>query len=145
MVCLFAYTFHSSKLLLFFDPPLPPVFLSVSLSDVRAIPMNEAPSFLFDPKLLTKEIRVRAGDPMEVKLPISGQPPPECIWELNGVTPEDAITDATEVGDELLRRMMMMMMMTDDDDDAIIIIIIMTMMVMIVIHKVEWDSGCCFR
>jgi len=63
---------------------------------VRAIPMNEAPSFLFDPKLLTKEIRVRAGDPMEVKLPVSGQPPPECIWELNGATPEEAITDATE-------------------------------------------------
>ena len=59
--------------------------------------MNEAPKFLFDPKLLTKELRVRAGEPLECKLPVSGQPPPECIWELNGETPEEAITGATEV------------------------------------------------
>ena len=76
------------------SPYRPATFI---LSDVRAIPMNEAPSFLFDPKLLSKEIRVRAGDPMDVKLPINGQPPPECIWELNGVVPEEAITETTEV------------------------------------------------
>lgn len=50
---------------------------------IKAKPMKEAPKINLD-GLLGKDIRVRAGEPLTIELPISGAPTPTCQWEKDG-------------------------------------------------------------
>ncbi|XP_055331451.1 twitchin-like isoform X3 [Paramacrobiotus metropolitanus] len=50
---------------------------------IKAKPMKEAPKIHLD-GLLGKDIRVRAGEPLTIEVPISGAPTPTCTWERDG-------------------------------------------------------------
>ncbi|XP_023931299.1 twitchin isoform X3 [Lingula anatina] len=51
---------------------------------IAAKPMNEAPKIKKDGLNFPSEIRVRAGEPLDIKVPISGAPTPTVTWDKNG-------------------------------------------------------------
>ncbi|GAU87381.1 hypothetical protein RvY_00244-2 [Ramazzottius varieornatus] len=50
---------------------------------IKAKPMKEAPKINLD-GLLGKDIRVRAGEPLTIDVPITGAPTPTCEWAKDG-------------------------------------------------------------
>ena len=50
---------------------------------IKAKPMKEAPKINLN-GLLGKDIRVRAGEPLTIDIPISGAPTPTCEWAKDG-------------------------------------------------------------
>ncbi|XP_047491377.1 twitchin-like isoform X5 [Penaeus chinensis] len=49
---------------------------------IAAKPMREAPKLYLD-GLLGKKLKVRAGEPIDIKIPMSGAPQPSCEWAKN--------------------------------------------------------------
>lgn len=55
---------------------------SRSLSDCPFVSPTEAPKLYLD-GLLGKKLKVRAGEPIDIKIPMSGAPQPSCEWAKN--------------------------------------------------------------
>lgn len=73
------------------------------LIDYSHIPLSEAPKFDLD--INGKEIRIRAGEPLDINLPMTGSPIPTVTW-LKGETPlttnNDLIVEADDSHTRLL-------------------------------------------
>lgn len=63
--------------------------------------MFEAPSF--DLSLLPKEIRIRAGEPLDINLPLVGTPTPEVKWVKNDAEIQQTLTTRLESDDNHAR------------------------------------------
>jgi len=72
---------------------------------ITAKPMREAPKLYLD-GLVGKKLKVRAGDPINVKIALSGSPQPECTWTKLGKKVEPSKRTSMEVTNDYCRLLM---------------------------------------